>query len=106
MEADDFIKQAASRWLNEHNRRNVSRRGNEGKLHQMDTESSDNASAVAMQDSSTQADLKLTKSVESLKENFDAAVKMFQIYDSTAVDSNDDEDEIDYLFESSGSEAD
>ena len=30
----------------------------------------------------------------------------FKIFDSTAVDSSDDEDEIDYLSESSGSEAD
>ena len=31
---------------------------------------------------------------------------MFKIYNSTAVDSNDDEDEIKYLSESSGGEAD
>ena len=30
---------------------------------------------------------------------------MFKIYDSTAVDSSDDEDKMDYLSESSGSEA-
>ena len=30
----------------------------------------------------------------------------FKIYDLTAVDSSDDEDEMDYLSESSGSEAD
>ena len=35
-----------------------------------------------------------------------AALKMFEIYDSTAVDSNDDEDEMDYLSERSGGEAD
>ena len=69
----------------------------------MDTESSDSASAVAMQDSSTQTDPKLTTSIEALKEKVDAAIK---IYDSTAVDSNDDEDELDYLFENSGGEAD
>ena len=34
------------------------------------------------------------------------ALKMFKIYDSTTVDSNDDEDEMDYLSESSSSEAD
>ena len=45
----------------------------------MGTESSDNASAVAMQDSSTQADFKLTTSIEDLKEKVDAAVKMFKI---------------------------
>ena len=80
--------------------------GNEGKLHQMNTESSDNASAVAMQDSNTQADFKLTTSVKALKEKVDAAVKMFKIYDSTAVNSSDDEDEMGYLSESSGGEAD
>ena len=31
---------------------------------------------------------------------------MFKIYDSTTVDSNDDKDEMDYLSESSGGEAD
>ena len=31
---------------------------------------------------------------------------MFKMYDSTAVDSNNDEDEMDYLSEISGSEAD
>ena len=51
-----------------------------------------------MQDSSTQADFKLTTSGEALKKKVDAAVKMFKIYDSTAVDSSDDEDEIDYLY--------
>ena len=35
-----------------------------------------------------------------------AALKMFKIFDSTAVDSNDDEDEMDYLPESSGGETD
>ena len=30
---------------------------------------------------------------------------MLKIYESTAVDSNDDEDEMDYVSESSGSEA-
>ena len=39
-------------------------------------------------------------------ENYYAALKRFKIYDSTVVDSSDDEDEIDYLSESSGSEAD
>ena len=33
MEADDFVKQAASRWLNERNRRKVLRRGSKGELH-------------------------------------------------------------------------
>ena len=68
----------------------------------MDTESSDTASAVAMQDSSTQLDSKLTTSIEALEEKVDAAVK---IYDSTAVDSIVDEDELDYLSESSVDEA-
>ena len=31
---------------------------------------------------------------------------MFKIFDSTAVDSNDDEDEMKYLSESSGGETD
>ena len=31
---------------------------------------------------------------------------MFKIYDSTTVDSNDDEDKMDYLSESTGGEAD
>ena len=35
-----------------------------------------------------------------------AALKRFKIYDSTAVDSSDDLDEMDYLSKSSGSEAD
>ena len=35
-----------------------------------------------------------------------AALKMFKIFDSTAVDFNDDEDEMDYLSESSKSESD
>ena len=35
-----------------------------------------------------------------------AALKRFEINDSTAVDSIDDEDEVDYSSESSGSEAD
>ena len=35
-----------------------------------------------------------------------AAIKMFKISDSTAVDSSDDEDEVDYLSVSSGGEAD
>ena len=35
-----------------------------------------------------------------------AALKSFKIYDSTAVDSSDDEDEIDYLSETSDSETD
>ena len=69
----------------------------------MDTESSDTASAFAMQDSSTQLDSKLTTSIEALEEKVDAAVK---IYDSTAVDSIVDEDELDYLSESSVDEAD
>ena len=72
----------------------------------MDTESSDSASAVAKQDSSTQADFNLTTSIEALKEKVDAAVKMFKIYDLTTVDSSDDEDRMDYLSESSGVEAD
>ena len=33
-------------------------------------------------------------------------LKVFKIYDSTVVDSIDDEDEVDYLSESSGGEAD
>ena len=32
----------------------------------------------------------------------DAALKMFKIHDSTTLDSIDDEDEMDYLSESSG----
>ena len=47
-----------------------------------------------------------TTSVDALKEKVDAAVKMFKIYDSTAVGSNDDEDKMDYLSESSGGGAD
>ena len=39
-------------------------------------------------------------------ENYYAAIKRFKIYDSTAVNSSDVGDEIDYLSESSGSEAD
>ena len=35
-----------------------------------------------------------------------SALKMFEIYDSKAVDSSDDEDEMDYLSESSCGEAD
>ena len=35
-----------------------------------------------------------------------AALKRFKVYDSIVVDSSDDEDKIDYLSESSGSEAD
>ena len=31
-----------------------------------------------------------------------APLKLFEIYDSTTVDSSDDEDEMDYLIESSG----
>ena len=34
-----------------------------------------------------------------------AALQMFKMYASTAVGSNDDEDETDYLSESSGGEA-
>ena len=48
----------------------------------------------------------LTTSIEALKEEADAALKMFKIYDSTAVDPSDDEDNMDYLSESSGGEAD
>ena len=69
----------------------------------MDTKSSDNASAVAMQDSSTQSNSKLTTSIEALEEKVDAAVKL---YDSTGVDSIVDDDELDYLSESSVDEAD
>ena len=83
----------------------VQRRGSEVKLHQMDTESRDNATAVAMQDASTQTDFKLTTFVEALKEEVDAELKMFKICDSAAVDSSVDEDEMDYLSESSGGEA-
>ena len=35
-----------------------------------------------------------------------AVLKMFKIYNLTAVDSNNDEDEMDYLSEISGGEAD
>ena len=35
-----------------------------------------------------------------------AALKMFKIYDSTAVDSNNDEDQMDYSSEIFGDEAD
>ena len=59
----------------------------------MDTESSDNATAVAVQDASTQVDFKLTTSIKALKGEVDTALKMFKIYDSSAVDSSDDEDE-------------
>ena len=52
---EDFIKQTALRWLNERNRRKVSRQRSEGKLHQMCTESSGNAAAVAMRDASDAA---------------------------------------------------
>ena len=38
--------------------------------------------------------------------NYHAAPKRFKLNDSTAVDSNDDENEMDYLSENSGSEAD
>ena len=69
----------------------------------MGTKSSDTASSVAMQDSSTQSDSKLTTSIEALEDKVDAAVK---IYDSTAVDSIVDKDELDYLSESSVDEAD
>ena len=62
--------------------------------------------AVAMQDASTQGGFKLTTSTEALKEDADATLKMFKTCDSTAVDSNDDEDEMGYLCENSGSEAD
>ena len=65
----------------------------------MDTES-------AMQDASIQAHFKLTTFIEALKEDVDATLKIFKIYDSAAVNSNDDEDEMDYLSESSGGEAD
>ena len=34
------------------------------------------------------------------------ALKMFKIYNSTATDSSDDEDKMDYLSKSSGSESD
>ena len=57
----------------------------------MDTKSSDNASAVAMQDSSTQSNSKLTTSIEALEEKVDAAVKL---YDSTGVDSIVDDDDL------------
>ena len=56
----------------------------------MDTESRDNAAAVAMQDSSTLAGFNLLKSIEALKEKVDAAVKMFKIYDLTTVDDDED----------------
>ena len=48
----------------------------------------------------------LTTSIEALKEEVDAALQMFKIYDSTAVDSSDDEDDMDYLSESFGGEVD
>ena len=45
--------------------------------------------------------------VESIHRIYFAALKMFKIYDSiVVVDSNDNEDEIDFLSESSGVEAD
>ena len=47
----------------------------------MDTESNNNAAAVATQDASTQADFKVTTSIKALKG--DAALKMFKIYDSS-----------------------
>ena len=50
----------------------------------MDTESSDNAAAVGIQDASTQADFKLTTFIKALKGEVDAALKMFKIYDSSA----------------------
>ena len=50
----------------------------------MDTESSDNAAVIAMQDASTQADFKLTMSIKALKGEVDAALKMFKICDSSA----------------------
>ena len=37
---------------------------------------------------------------------YHAALKMFKIYNSTAVDSNDDQNQTDYSSDSSGSEAD
>ena len=106
MEEDDFIKQAASRWLNERNRRKVLTRGSKGELHQMDTESSGNATAVAMHDVSTQADFELTTSIEALKEEADAALKLFKIHDANTVDFSDSEDDVDYLSESSSGETD
>ena len=106
MGADDFIKQAPSRWLNECNRRKVSRRVSEGKLHQMETESSGNAAVVAMHDASIQADFELTASMEALKEEVDAALELFKIHDANAVDFSDNEDDVDYLSESSSGEAD
>ena len=36
--------------------------------------------------------------------NYNATLKRFKIYDSAAVDSNDDEDEMDYLSGSSGAD--
>ena len=42
----------------------------------------------------------------SIHRIFYAALTMFKTFDSIAVDSNDDEDEKDYLSESSGCETD
>ena len=59
-----------------------------------------------MQDASAQGDFKFTTSIKALKEEVDAARKMLKMCDATAVASNDDEDEMDYLSESTVSEAD
>ena len=42
----------------------------------------------------------------SIHRSYYAAPKMFKIFDSTAVDSSDDEDEMDYSSESQGGEID
>ena len=72
----------------------------------MDTESSGNATAVAMHDVSTQADFELTTSIEALKEEVDAALKLFKIHDANIVNFSDSEDDVDYLSESSSGETD
>ena len=50
--------------------------------------------------------LRYYRLLPSIHRMYYSALWMFKILDSTAVDSNDDEDEIDYLSESSGSETD
>ena len=45
-------------------------------------------------------------SLWSIHRIYYAALKMFKICDSTAVDPRDDEDEMDYLSESSGNDVD
>ena len=45
-------------------------------------------------------------SLWSIHRIYYAALKMIKTYDSTAIDSSDGKDEMDYLSESSGGEAD